>query len=47
LSKTTVSQPRAAKWRAIEPVIEALLPIVEKADARARAFIEELQSSGT
>jgi hypothetical protein len=47
LSKTTVSQPRADKWRAIEPVIEALLPIVEKADARARAFIEELQSSGT
>jgi len=47
LSKTTVSQPRADKWRAIEPVIEAVLPIVEKADLRARAFVEELQSSAT
>ena len=44
LSKTTVSQPRADKWRAIEPVIEAVLPIVAKADARARAFVEELKS---
>jgi hypothetical protein len=44
-SKTTVSKPRADKWRAIEPVIEAVLPIVEKADARARAFVEELKSS--
>ena len=44
LSKTTVSKPRAGKWRAIEPVIEAVMPIVEKADARARAFVEELKS---
>lgn len=44
LSKTTVSQPRAGKWRAIEPVIEAVVPIVEQADSKARAFVEELKS---
>ncbi|MBA3511725.1 sulfotransferase [Sphingomonas sp.] len=47
LSKTTVSKPRAGKWRSIEPVIEAVLPIVEKADSRARAFVEELTSPAT
>lgn len=40
LSATTVSRPGADKWRAIEGVIEAIWPIVEKADARARAFVE-------
>lgn len=41
LSKTTVSPPRADKWRRLEPQIEAVLPIVESADARARAFVEQ------
>lgn len=40
LSKTTVSQPNAEKWKRIEPVIEAIWPIVEKADRRARQFLE-------
>jgi hypothetical protein len=47
LSKTTVSQPKAGKWRAIEPLIEKVLPIVAKADAKARAFLEELKSRAT
>ncbi len=42
LSKTTVSRPKADKWRKIAPVIEAVLPIVEKADQRARAFVAQL-----
>ncbi len=42
LSKTTVSKPKADKWRTIAPVIEAVLPIVEKADSRARAFVGQL-----
>ena len=41
LSKTTVSKPAPDKWRRIEPVLKAIWPIVEQADARARAFIEE------
>ena len=40
LSVTTVSAPRADKWRAAEAAIEAVWPIVEQADARARAFLE-------
>lgn len=40
LSVTTVSKPAADKWRAIEGVIESIWPIVEAADARARAFVE-------
>lgn len=43
LSKTTVSQPKAGKWRAIEAVIEGLMPVVEKADSKARAFVEQLK----
>ena len=39
LSKTTVSRPGKDKWRQIERVIEAVLPIVEQADARAKAFL--------
>jgi hypothetical protein len=41
LSKTTVSTPDRDKWRRIAPVIEAIWPIVERADARARSFLEE------
>ncbi|MEA3064694.1 MAG: hypothetical protein QOJ27_1140 [Sphingomonadales bacterium] len=41
LSVTTVSAPRPAKWRAREGAIEAVRPIVEQADARARAFLED------
>jgi hypothetical protein len=40
LSKTTVSRPRADKWRRLEPVVESVLPIVAEADRRARAFVE-------
>lgn len=38
LSKVTVSPPRKGKWRRLEGEIEAVMPIVEAADARARAF---------
>ena len=40
LSKTTLSKPGKDKWRQIERVIEAVLPIVEEADDRAKAFVE-------
>lgn len=40
LSKTTVSKPDRQKWRRIEDVIEAVWPIVEKADIRAREFLK-------
>lgn len=43
LSATTVSQPKPDKWRAIEGVIEAIWPAVEKADAKARAIVESLR----
>jgi hypothetical protein len=43
LSKTTVSQPKPDKWRTIEAVIKGLMPLVEKADSKARAFIERLK----
>ena len=38
-SKTTVSAPDPDKWRRIAQVIEAVWPIVEKADRRAREFL--------
>lgn len=41
LSKTTVTEPRPDKWRAIEPLLPTLGPIVEEADARAHAFVAE------
>jgi len=41
LSKTTVSKPDRQKWRRLEHVIQAVLPIVEKADSRARKFLAE------
>ena len=40
LSKTTVSEPRPDKWRRLEPAINEVWPIVEAADARARAFLD-------
>jgi hypothetical protein len=43
-SKTTVSRPKADKWRNNAQVIEAVLPIVEDADRRARAFVEQLRA---
>jgi LPS sulfotransferase NodH len=39
LSKTTVSRPRPDKWRRLESVVEAVLPIVAPAEARVRAFV--------
>jgi LPS sulfotransferase NodH len=41
LSKTTVSPPRPDKWRRLEAQIDAVLPIVESADEKARAFLEQ------
>jgi LPS sulfotransferase NodH len=41
LSKTTISPPRVDKWRRLEPQIEAVFPIVEAANAKARAFLEQ------
>jgi hypothetical protein len=45
LSKTTVSPPGKGKWRRWEAEVEAVLPIVAAADARARAFLERFQVS--
>ena len=45
LSRHTVSRPKADKWRAVEDVIGAVWPIVERADARARALVEQLKAS--
>jgi len=39
-SKTTYSRPSPDKWRRLEAQIEAVWPIVEAADSRARAFLE-------
>ena len=41
LSKTTLSEPKPQKWLRIAPVIESLRPIVDAADRRARAFLEQ------
>jgi hypothetical protein len=41
LSKTTVSRPNPDKWRRIEPIITAIWPIVAKADARAKLFLQQ------
>jgi hypothetical protein len=40
LSKNTLSKPESEKWRRIEPVMQAVWPIVERADRRAREFLE-------
>jgi hypothetical protein len=39
LSKYTVSRPDREKWRRLEHVIQAVWPIVERADNRAREFV--------
>lgn len=38
-SKTTVSFPQRDKWRQVGQMIEAIWPIVEPADSRARLFL--------
>jgi LPS sulfotransferase NodH len=43
LSVTTVSPPRRDKWRVIEGAIEAVRPVVEAPDERARAFLERFE----
>lgn len=43
LSKTTVSRPQADKWRRFASEIEAVMPIVEAADDRARRFVEKIR----
>jgi hypothetical protein len=40
-SKTTVSRPGPDKWRRFEEAIEAVMPIVEEADRKARTFLEQ------
>ena len=40
LSRTTLTPPAPDKWRRHEPIIQSVWPIVERADARARAFLE-------
>jgi hypothetical protein len=40
-SKTTVSKPAPEKWRRWAAEIEAVMPIVAEADARARRFAEQ------
>lgn len=39
-SKTTLSRPAPDKWRDYEDVIERVWPLVEQADAAARAFVQ-------
>jgi hypothetical protein len=39
LSKVTVSAPNPDKWQQLAHLIEPIMPIVEQADARARAFV--------
>ncbi len=43
LSKTTVSRPGSDKWKRFGNAIERVMPIVEEADARARAFLASLR----
>lgn len=38
-SRTTLTQPAPDKWRRYEAAIEAVRPIVDPADTRARAFL--------
>ncbi len=40
LSVHTVSRPAPDKWRAIEPVIESIWPIVEAIDKKAKSFAD-------
>jgi hypothetical protein len=40
-SRFTTSKPSRDKWMRLAPVIEGLLPGVEKADQRARRFLEK------
>ena len=42
LSVTTLSAPRADKWRSLEAAIEGVWPLVAEVDARARAFLAEV-----
>ena len=39
-SRYTASPPAKDKWKRLAPVIEAMLPVVETADQRARAFLK-------
>lgn len=39
LSRSTLSRPGPDKWRRLEPAFDEVWPIVEAADARARAFL--------
>jgi hypothetical protein len=44
-SRYTLSAPRPAKWKSLEPEIEAVLPLVAEADALARSFIARMTTS--
>jgi hypothetical protein len=39
-STMTLTRPDPDKWRRLEPMIDPVIPIVERADARAREFLE-------
>jgi len=41
-SRFTTSRPAKDKWMRLAPVIESMLPIVERADERARSFVRHI-----
>jgi hypothetical protein len=43
-SKMTLSRPGPDKWRRLEREVEAVFPIVQPAEARARAFLERFDA---
>jgi hypothetical protein len=43
LSKYTVSEPGPDKWQRLEEFITPVLPLVERTDARAKAFVERFR----
>ena len=47
LSRTTISRPEPDKWRRHQAEIEAVWPIVERADTRAREFLASMSAGAT
>jgi hypothetical protein len=45
LSRYTLSAPERDKWRSLEAEIEAVLPLIQQAEASARAFVSERRKS--
>lgn len=44
-SRYTLSAPQQDKWRSLEGEIEAVMPLIQQADASARAFVSEREKS--